>query len=69
MVLYSYEIQYKVRMAEWSKALRLGRSIFGCVSLDPTHGNFSIDNLVRTVKRKIPLFSYTKRGKRNKKPN
>ena len=22
MVLYSYDIQYKVRMAEWSKALR-----------------------------------------------
>ena len=26
MVLYSYDIQYKVRMAEWSKALRSGRS-------------------------------------------
>ena len=23
-------------MAEWSKALRLGRSIFGCVDLNPT---------------------------------
>ena len=26
MVLYSYDIQYIVRMAEWSKALRSGRS-------------------------------------------
>ena len=24
------------RMAEWSKALRLGRSIFGCVGSNPT---------------------------------
>ena len=28
------------RMAEWSKALRSGRSIFGCVGSNPTPVNF-----------------------------
>ena len=36
-------------MAEWSKALRLGRSIFGCVGSNPTPVTFFLQIDMRQV--------------------
>ena len=36
-------------MAEWSKALRLGRSIFGCVGSNPTPVTFFLQTQTRQI--------------------
>ena len=36
-------------MAEWSKALRLGRSIFGCVGSNPTPVTFFLQIHTRQI--------------------
>ena len=43
-------------MAEWSKALRLGRSIFGCVGSNPTPVTF----FPQTHRRLISTRNYQK---------
>ena len=49
-------------MAEWSKALRLGRSIFGCVGSNPTHVTF----FLQTHRRLISTRNYQKSENGNK---
>ena len=40
-------------MAEWSKALRLGRSIFGCVGSNPTPVTFFLQIHKRQIAQEL----------------
>ena len=42
-------------MARWSKALRLGRSIFGCVGSNPTPVTFFLQTHTKQISTGIAL--------------